>query len=321
MVGPQELGTSGEHLSTRELNTRELNIRTRRVITDYARSAIKTLYPTVRRGEGRVVIGSVQGRPEDEELGIDAYGEHLLSNLIRDNQLPAIVLGEHNTHAFTEFGNPQVIIPIDSLDKTSEYKRGLDTPVFSVASAYSLEGRPITGAVCNINDKKAYIVMDGGVYVYDDEMPDRLERVFASKRTTLMDDNATIASYVGSNEYSLPFFRRFEQMIEDMPPKARLFPDGGSFIYGSLAKGSVDVYVMLDEPYSEIFPGLALARAAKCTVVSVNEDGSFEEVRFTPEFYENPQLYAEGKVPFFIAACTPQLRDEIIEYYLKSKRD
>lgn len=316
MVNPQELGTGGEHISPKELN-----VRTLRVITDYAINGIEALYPSVRAGEGKVVLGSVPGRPEDEQLGIDSYGENILANLIRDNRLPALVLGEHNPPTFTQFGDPRVVISIDALDNSSEYKRGLDTPVYTVVSAYSLDGKPIAGAVCNIKDKKAFIVHDSGVYEFDAEAPDRFQQVLASRRTTLKDDDATIASYLGSNEYSLNFFRYFGQMIQEMPPKARLYAGGGAFIYGLLANGSVDAYVMFDEPYSEIFPGLVLARSAKCTVVSVNPDGTFEEIRLTPEFYENPQLYAEGKVPFFIAACTPQLRDEIIEYYLKSKRD
>ncbi len=304
---PQESGrTNGE------ISPRELNARTRKVVTDYMENAIKALYPTVRRREGRVVLGSVPGRPEDEQLGIDAYGEDLLSSLIRDNQLPALVLGEHNTHTFTEFGGPRVVMTIDALDNSSEYKRDLDTPVYTVLSAYSLEGRPISGVICNIRDKKAFVVHDDGVYEYDAETPSNFRQVFASKRTTLKDDNATIASYLGSNEYSLNFFRNFGQMIQEMPPKGRLYAGGGAYIYGLLANGSVDAYVMFDEPYSEIFPGLAIARAANCTVVSVNPNGSFEEVRFAPEFYENPQLYSDGKVPFFIAATTPELRDEII---------
>ncbi|MBI2031652.1 MAG: hypothetical protein HYT08_03490 [Candidatus Levybacteria bacterium] len=317
MGNGNELG----RLTGEPLSRREITVRTRRVINDYARESIKALYPTVRRGEGKVIIGSVPGRPEDDQLGIDSYGEDLLANLIRDIQLPAIVLGEHNPPTFTEFGQPQVIIPIDAFDNSSEYMRGLDTPVYTVVSAYSLDGKPIAGAVCNIRDRKAFIAHDGGVYELDTEMPDHYSQVFASRRTTLKDDKATIASYLGSKEYSLKFFKHFGKMIEDMPPKARLYAGGGAFIYGLLANGSVDAYVMFDEPYSEIFPGFTLARSAKCTVVSVNPDGSYEEIKLTPEFYENPQLYVEGKVPFFIAAATPEIRDEIIDYYMKARKD
>ncbi len=151
--------------------------------------------------------------------------------------------------------------------------------------------------------------------------PERI-KISKSDRITLKDRESTLASFVGENEYSLEFFADFKALIKDMHRKGYLYPGGGAFIYGLLASGAVDAYVMRNEPLSEIIPGLPLALTAGCTVVSVNEDGSYQEFKFDPNaLKENHKLYSEGVVPLFIAAATPEIRDEIIKSYVEGKKE
>lgn len=150
--------------------------------------------------------------------------------------------------------------------------------------------------------------------------PER-QKIERSERITLTDQESTLASFLGENEYSLEFFGNFRALVKNMHRKGYLYPGGGAFIYGFLASGAVDAYVMHNEPFSEIIPGLPLALAAGCTVVAVNEDGTYEEFKFNPnELKANYKLYSEGTVPLFIAAATPEIRNEIIKYYLEAKK-
>jgi hypothetical protein len=80
---------------------------------------------------------------------------------------------------------------------------------------------------------------------------------------------------------------------------------------------------MFDEPISEIIPGVPLALATGCSVVSVDKkNGSYTDFKFDPNaLRENHKLYAEGSIPLLIAAGTPEIRDEIIKYYLEAKKE
>jgi len=68
--------------------------------------------------------------------------------------------------------------------------------------------------------------------------------------------------------------------------------------------------VMFDEPRSEIDPGFPMAKKAGCSIVSVNSDGSYRDYQFIPGKQHD-------KVDLFIAAATPELRDQLINYYVK----
>ncbi len=158
-----------------------------------------------------------------------------------------------------------------------------------------------------------------GLFERQKQEPER-KKITRSERTTLRDRNSTLASFVGENEYSLEFFKYFGQLVKDMDRKGFLYTGGGAYIYGLLASGAIDAYVMFNEPVSEIIPGVPLALATGCTVVSVNEDGTYREFKFDPNaLRENYKLYSEGVVPLFIATATPEIRDQIIKYYLEEK--
>lgn len=302
-------------LSPSEWTKERLITVTNELLSTYAETSIDRLHTMVRRGLGREVLGSVPNRPEDEQLWIDTAGENILSNLVRDARLPSLILGEHNNykHFNTDNGSPYVVFPIDSFDNTSQYKRGLDTPPYTVVGAFFPDGEPIGGIVGNIKDKLVYVASRGQTIVHDLETGE-ISRIRRSERKTIKDDGFTLATYLGSNQYAMDFFRHFGHMVADMPPKAVLYPGGGAYIYGLLATGAVDAYVMFNEPRTEIDPGLPLALAAGCTVVSVDpESGSWENYKFDESRHDE-------SVPLFIAACTPELRDEIIDYYVEGKK-
>lgn len=313
---------------TGELSPKEISEKTRTILFQYAWLANASLHPMVEQEEGRSSIGSVPGRPADEQLIIDSVGENILANAIRDEKketpYQAFVLGEHNIYNFSE-GKPKVIYTIDAFDNSGEFKRGLDTPVYSVVGAYNSDGSPIGSVVVDLRGQKAFITMGDEVHVVDLSTPDmnfkELE-IVRSARTTIKDpEGVVIASYVGERNYSRQYYNMFGAMEDNWSPKSRHYGNGGSFIYPYLAKGAIDAYVMFDEPHSEILPGLPLALARGCTAVSVDPvTGEQTEYKFDRSFVKNPENYTDGSVPLFIVSRTPELRDEIVEYYKNSRR-
>jgi len=319
MVGQQELGRiNGEPLSPSEVRKR-----TRGIFSDYADKANEILHPMVEKGEGKNVLASVPGRPDDEQYQIDAMGEAILIGFVRDAQLPALVFGEHNIYDQSD-GKPQVIFTIDSFDNSSEFSMGLPTPVYSVLGAYNSDGSPIGAVVLDIREEKAYVSIRKTNGVTDLSLIGRHTKEIEPLPliNSIRDDRITIATYLGSNEYNLKFFDNFRNLVEDMPRKGRVFGNGGSHIYAFMATGAVDAYIMFDELHSEILPGLPLALAAGCVASSIDlETGEVSEYRFNPEFITNPEGYTHGTVDLFIAARSPQLRDEIVQYYLSGRKN
>ena len=321
MVSGNELERSpGEQLSPREVR----NL-TRNIFLNYASVANQALHPMVEAGQGRSSLGSVPGREHDEQLQIDAMGEPILANLIRDVHLPAFVFGEHNYHDYSD-GNPKVVFTIDPFDNSGEFARGLDTPPYSVLGAYNPDGSPIGAVVVDIKGQKAFVSIRKVNRVIDlstIEMRHQELEVVRPKKNSVKDENGiVIASYVGEREYSRKYYSAFGLMEDDWSEKSRHYGNGGAFVYAYLATGAVDAYVMFDEPHSEILPGLPLALAAGCVTSSVDlENGEAQEYKFDPEFIIDPERYNDGTVPLFIAARSLELRDEIIGYYLRGRKD
>lgn len=291
------------------------------VMEQYVERVLPSLYTMVTRGQGKEDLGSVPNRPEESQLLIDSVGQDMLRNITRDADLPAHILGEHGRQDLAGNSENYVHFAQDPLDNTSQHKRGLPGGIFSVVSSYDQQHNPIGGVVIDIKAKKAYMNINGEaslVYFEIDE-PTQTARVLEketisrSQRETLIDPNATLSTFLGEKEYSLPFLKDFNKLLSVLPRKTFTFAEGGAFIYGLLASGTVDAYVMRNEPRSEIDPGFAIAKLAGCTIVSVDpETGEFEDYNFVPDLNEDV-------VPLFIAAATSEIRDEIIRYYLEQK--
>lgn len=315
--------THGEQSSPREVRNK-----TRNIFLNYAWTVNDNLHSMVKEGQGTGSIGSVPGRPADEQLVIDTIGENILTNLVRDEnqntRYPVFVLGEHNMYDFSD-GKPQVVFAIDAFDNSGEFKRGLDTPVYSVLGAYNTDGSPIGSVIVDIRGQKAFVSIRKENHVIDlstVDMHHQELKVVRPKRNSVKDkEGVVIASYVGEREYSKKYYPAFGAMEDDWSEKSRHYGNCGAFVYAFLANGAIDAYIMFDEPHSEILPGLPVALAADCTAVSVNiVNGDVEEYKFNSEFITDPKKYTHGTVDLFIASRTPELRDELVQYYLRGRR-
>lgn len=316
----------------KELSREELATKAGIVLHQYVERVLPILCPMVSSGGGKEELGPVPGRPEEQQLLIDAVGQERLTNTIRENGCPARVLGEHNEISLSNGSENYVVFAQDPFDNTSQHKRDLPTSVFSVVSAYHKDGTPIGGVIIDIKAKKAYMSIDGKntliTYELVEEADERTnekkiktkvvkaEEVTRSERKTLNDPNATMASFLGEKEYFLPATQNFSHLVDKgFQRKTMLYPEGGAFVYGLLAAGKIDAYAMFKEPRTEIDPGFAVAKLAGCTIVTVNpEDGTFEDYVFDPSKNKDD-------VAFFIAAATPEIRDEIIKYYMEAKKE
>lgn len=280
------------------------------LVADYLVETVKETRKIAAAGKGREVLGETINRPEDLEIGIDQVGEKVLAGLLAKHKICATVFSEPEKREIKngQCAEPELYGAIDPFDGSMLYLRGFEHNWYTVLSFFNKERKPICTGVADILNEKFYFSGQGGNYLLDNNTGKK-KKIFPSQRKKLTEP-IVLASYVMSSQYSAKFLDVFGDLIKNMHVKALLYPQGGSFIYAFLASGLVDAYVMFNEPRSEIDPGFGIAQSAGCEIVSVNSDGTYEDYEFIPGKQQD-------KVGLLVAAVTPELRDELIKYYVK----
>ena len=278
------------------------------LLVDYLTETTKEIKKRAAAGQGREILGSVINRPEDVEIGIDRVGEEILESLLKKYELNATVFSEPDGRDIKVGGEPEFFGSIDPFDGSVLFLRGFEHNWYTVLSFFDKERNPICCGVGDILNEKLYVSDEKGNYVLDLKTGKRSEMI-PSKRKKLTEP-LVLASYLMSSQYSTKFLDIFGDLLRSMHSKALVYPQGGSFIYAFLAAGLVDAYVMFDEPRSEIDPGFMIAKKAGCPVVTIDVDGSYKDYEFLPGRQHD-------KVDLLIASSTPELRDELINYYIK----
>lgn len=278
------------------------------LLIDYLMEVTSKVGKVAALGKGREILGEVINRPEDLEIGIDRAGEEILKGLVKKYKINAVIFSEPDDRDIKNGHKPDVYGSIDPFDGSVLYLRGFEHNWYSALSFFDKKGLPICGGVADILNQKLYISAQGKNYFLNAKTG-QIGNTAPSKRKKLSEP-IVLASYVMSSQYSVKFLDIFGDLLKSMHSKALLYPQGGSFIYAFLAAGLVDAYVMFDEPRSEIDPGFLIAKNAGCQVVTIGVDGSYKDYEFIPGRQHD-------KVDLLIATSTPQLRDELIKYYVK----
>lgn len=289
------------------METQKLN----RILLKYLAETVKTVRAMSRAGEGKEILGGIPGRPEDLELRVDRVGEEIIQKLLRENEVQAEIFSEsENGSVKVGKGEAELSISVDPFDNTILFFTGFRHAWYTAITFYDKGRKPICAGIADILDEKAWI-FDGKITFLLD-MVTRAQRPVSPHPHKLAKGPISLATYLMSSQYSVKFLHTFGDFIKTMDPKALLYPFGGSHIYGYLADGRVDAYVMFDEPRSEIDPSFAIAKSVGCDIGEVDAEGNWKEYEFVPgKQYE--------KVNFFIAACTKELREDIIRYYMAQK--
>ncbi|MBU0476843.1 hypothetical protein KKB68_02465 [Patescibacteria group bacterium] len=282
----------------------------KKILIEYLTEATKEIRERAFKGEGREILGEVINRPEDVEIGIDRVGEDILEKLVKKHDLKATIFSEPEGRDIENGESPNFYGSIDPFDGSVLFLKGFEHNWYTVLSFFDKERNPICCGVSDILNEKFYLTGEDGNYSLDIRTGEK-KKISPSLKTKLTEP-IVLASYVMSSQYSAKFLDIFGDLLKNMHPKALLYPQGGSFIYAYLASGLIDAYVMFDEPRSEIDPGYPIARAAGCQVVSVDKEGNYKDYQFIPGRQHD-------KVDLLIVATNPELRDELIKYYL-SKR-
>lgn len=318
---------------SKELSEQEFADVANRVVREYGKNSIATFYQVIRGGHGKEILGTVSERGTETEISLESNTEHMFVNTCNANDLPVYVVGEHHSYKSPQSNEsePKHIAFFDALDDTREYEQGgnghqgLPAPLWTVGSIYSLEGQPVVGIIANMKEKKMYISANGKNSLVDIETGEEKE-IKPSERTSIKDKGFCLATYFGDPKYALSFFNNFskvEEALLEAQNDAVNQPHTGAFIYGPMAEGNVDAYLIAKEPASEQLPGWTFAQTAGFTAWEINpEDGSSMEIKHDlKNFKENPNEYRKKRMPMYLVTRSNQVRDEIISLIVKGRKE
>jgi len=281
-----------------------------KVVFEYLKKTIEKALKLAKRNEGKRILRATPKRPEDVEIEIDKVGEEILKEILQKNNLKVEVFSE-TKEGNIECKNPDFFGALDPFDGSMLFLQGIEHFWYTALSFYGKDLNPIICGVGDILNKKIYLSLKEGNFVYDLETKEK-KRIFPSLKESLK-EKITIASYIMSSEYSKKFLEIFGDLITNLPPRCIFYPSGGSYIYAYLAAGIVDAYIMFNEPRSEIDPGFPIAKKAGCMIVEVKNNGKIEEYKFIPRSQEK-------KVDLLIATSTKKLLEEIVDYYFQKTK-
>lgn len=278
----------------------------RKLLVDFLMKATKEIRKVASQGKGREILGETINRPEDLEIGIDRVGEDVLEGLLKEHNIRATIFSEPEGRDIKNGG--EIYGSIDPFDGSMLFLRGFKHNWYTVLSFFDKERNPLCCGIADIINEEYYITEKNGNYLVSMDSGKK-KKIKPSIRKRLTEP-IVLSSYIMSSQYSPKFLNIYGDLVKKMHPKGLFYPSGGSYIYAFLASGLVDAYVMFDEPRSEIDPGFPIAKAAGCSVVSVDSDGRYEDYRFIPGKQHD-------KVDLLIATSTNEIRDALIKEYVK----
>ncbi len=277
-----------------------------KVVVEYLAKVSKAVKQIAQKGNGKKILRDVISRPDDVEIEIDHVGETILKQLLEKYDINATVFSEPENGDIHRGENQDFYGAIDPFDNSILYLRGFRHTWYTALSFFDRKGNFLVGAIGDILNDGAWIADDNEHFFLNLKTDQKIP--LSPSTTKTPGQSFVLASYLMSSLYSVKFLHTFWNLIKAMHPRALLYPFGGAHIYGYLADGRIDAYCMFDEPRSEIDPGFSIAKAAGCTIGSIDENGGWRDYIFIPGKQHE-------KVPFLVATSTPELRDEIVSYY------
>jgi fructose-1,6-bisphosphatase/inositol monophosphatase family enzyme len=321
--------SQNENITIKELSEKEFAELANKTLREFGINVIKTFYQTVKEGRSKEILGTVAQRGDETEIALESNIEHMFVGACASGKLPVHIIGEHYDYQSHGEGNQEIkhVAFVDAIDDTREYEQGgnnhqgLPAPLWSVASIYSLDEKPVAGVIANLKEKKVYLAADGKNTLLDIETGEEKE-IKPSERTSIKDKDFCLATYWGTPKYFVSFAENLltvEKELAEHGNNAVNQPHSGCFIYGPMAEGLVDAYLITSEPVSERQPGWVFAQNAGLKAYSVNsETGEYYEiVPDLDQINDDSTIYRKAKMPMYLVVKSEQVRDELISLIKK----
>ncbi len=217
------------------------------------------------------------GRYWDPEiLRIDKEIEDYYIEQLAERGIDAVVLSEEAGRVKVEprcapeveYDRPVYFIS-DPFDGSILYKRGITAFWFSALAVYTRPVRPeladsLVSVVVNCNDRS--VVFSGGRGAFEGRLDKDGKLVdwhTITPNSTEQLADAFLETYLMKPVYMYPAVEKFKFLFRDVK---FILPNGGPSGFCDVASGKVDVYLAYRQPFTDIFPGIAIAERAGCSV-------------------------------------------------------
>lgn len=279
----------------------------------------------LRTGEGSKVTGLVAGRTEEEdvETQLDRTAHELYVGMAETiHQQLGLKVALYSEHGITDDSTADLYLLTDPIGGTTYALHGHHESVWTVwgiLDAATME--PILGGAADARHGEFLLTYDDGVRLTSLDWAtgdSGLNTLLTPSRKTELDNSVILSGYMGDFKYSLPFMELIRPIAERAsltkgdPSFLRPFVwhAGGESTGPYLARGDnggVHFYASAWEPRNEVDVWLPFAAATGSFVGMVTANKHVEP-------YEgfSPSLFAEGRIPIFVAAVTRQLAEACV---------
>lgn len=271
-------------------------------MTTFALDAVLGSMEVIRalKGGGTEVVATRHGAYKSwdpETFKVDKDTENQFIERIRRAGLNAILLSEEakrrDLSTPDTAGKPRVYVISDPFDGSLLYKRGIPAFWFTTLAVYDEKGNPLTAVVGNCTTQSVDFCDGEKAYtgrLQAGELVD-LEELHPSAERNL--ENVCLETYLMKPKFMYPATLQFAPLFKKLK---FILPNGGPAGFADAAAGRVDVYFAYNQPFVEIFSGVAVAQRAGCVVTTFtggelrfedNIEGSYNVLcSATPELHE-----------------------------------
>ncbi|MBN18790.1 MAG: hypothetical protein CL758_04865 [Chloroflexi bacterium] len=261
--------------------------------------------------EGKLILGNVKGRniKDDQFLKIDEVCQNHILDSLKNISEPMKIYSEHGEFSINkpEDTNFTYLIALDPFDGTSLYKNDIPAEWWSVLTIFDSNNNPIAGIAFDFIREEFYF-SDKENFQYCN-INTKIFKNNKLKRKSNLDEQVVIATYTMSTGYSMLWTKNTKNLIDSLhkltnPPI--IWPNGGSCIYPWIERGIVDIYLMFNEPRTEIDPGLGFMTKDNSATLEFNKQKQISKYNFRPE-------HRHKKLDAYVASNNQSLAEQIIQ--------
>jgi len=255
------------------------------------------------RGGGTEVVARREGEYKSwdpETFRIDKEAEDRFIACVQEAGLNAVLLSEEakrkDLSTPATASQPRVYVISDPFDGSLLYKRGIPAFWYTTLAVYSESGEPLTAVIGDCNAQTLTFCDRDRAYtgqVVAGELADVVE-IRPTGETEL--SAACLETYLMKPKFMYPAAIQFQPLFSQVK---FILPNGGPAAFGDVAAARTDVYFAYQQPYIEIFSGVAVAQRAGCTVTT----------------FEGEELVFEDNIEAsynVLCSATPELHEKVL---------
>ncbi|MFH1069515.1 MAG: inositol monophosphatase family protein [Candidatus Glassbacteria bacterium] len=244
---------------------------------------------------------------DPETLRVDKDLEEFFIERLTEEGIDAVMLSEEAGRRKIERKRPPqksldqpVYFVSDPFDGSLLYKRSIPAFWYSALAIYTrpeneAEARPLVAIVADCSARTVYFCDAAGSYECPITTDYQLGKAQANKPNDTRElREAFLETYLMKPHYLYPGSERFKFLLNQVK---FILPNGGPSGFCDVASGKVDIYFAFKQPHTDIFPGIAIAQKAGCTVTTFEgREVNFEarvENRYNIVCSANQNLHAK----------------------------